>query len=742
MQQAGEDTFRPIPNPYIVGNPIEDRKMFFGREDDFEYIRKKVTGGKKGGLIVLCGTRRSGKTSILFQIKGGRLGGAFIPILIDMQSMTVESDGEFLAVLAREVIQAVGNPGVTYEGDFAPRAAANPFAAFQALTRKIGEKLGGKKIILLFDEYELFETHIDKKRFSTDILNLLASWVEREKGVFVIFTGSDKLESRNVRYWENFLGKALHRRISFLSKTDTMRLIHDPVKEYVQYDEGVAEEIYRLTAGQPFYTQVICQTVVDILNEQRKYRVSMDDIKQVVMEIIENPLPQMIFSWTSLSSLEKVSISIIAELSKSEVKEVTPGEIASFAADEGIGYKLDGNKVRETLERLFHHDLLNKTPGGEQYTFKMDLWRRWMGRMHSIWQVIDEISGAGNALDEGLRLAGKGLSRSMILGVSAVVITIAALLLVIPGTRQWIMQGGRGPQSDSPIALWTDSTTVTVLTEPAEATVFIDGVRIGKSPIDSKAVPVKRIMLRVELSGYREYTDIIDLEKDEPFEQRIVLEELLGALHITSNPGGAGIVLDEKDTGLATPQTMENLSANRLHSVDLRLAGYSSRAFPGIAVIADSTVEIHHSFSKLKHPLMIDSEPRGAEVFLDSAHKGITPMSLPAVTEGAHDLELRMAGYKTVRKRVSVSIDDNVVRETLVPLPPGVLEFRVHPYADIWINGELVKEGVPNAKISLAPGSYSIKLENPHFGSRTRDVQVMSGDTLVVDYDFSEEQKE
>jgi hypothetical protein len=28
-------------NPYIVGNPICSREMFFGREDDFQYVVRK-----------------------------------------------------------------------------------------------------------------------------------------------------------------------------------------------------------------------------------------------------------------------------------------------------------------------------------------------------------------------------------------------------------------------------------------------------------------------------------------------------------------------------------------------------------------------------------------------------------------------------------------------------------------------------------------------------------------------------
>ena len=106
MTTTGKDSFQPIHNPYIVGNPIQEQKMFFGREDDFTFIQQKVTGGTKGGLLVLCGSRRSGKTSILFQIMNGRLGDDFLPVLIDMQAMTVENDLDFLIKLSMGIIEA------------------------------------------------------------------------------------------------------------------------------------------------------------------------------------------------------------------------------------------------------------------------------------------------------------------------------------------------------------------------------------------------------------------------------------------------------------------------------------------------------------------------------------------------------------------------------------------------------------------------------------------------------------
>ena len=75
--------FKTITNPFIVGNPIKTKSMFFGREDDFEFTRRKLESGGKSYIIVLSGERRSGKTSILFQTLNGRLGENFLLIFID-----------------------------------------------------------------------------------------------------------------------------------------------------------------------------------------------------------------------------------------------------------------------------------------------------------------------------------------------------------------------------------------------------------------------------------------------------------------------------------------------------------------------------------------------------------------------------------------------------------------------------------------------------------------------------------
>ena len=709
--------------------------MFFGREDDFTFIRKKVTGGETGGILVLCGSRRSGKTSILFQLKQKRLGEQFVPVLIDMQSMTVQSDKEFLSKLAIEVIAAIGDPAISFEKDFLEHASENPHSAFQTLAKKIGTVLGDRKLIIMFDEYELFETQVGKGKFSADILNTLANWMEHKNGVFLIFTGSDKLEARLEEFWDRFLPKAIHRRISFISKSDTFRMIHEPVEGLIRYDDGVPEEIYRLTAGQPFYSQVLCQSIVDHLNEVHRYLVTLDDVQEVVSDIIENPLPQMIFAWSSLSDFEKFSLSIMAELSKEEIAPVAVEDILDYTEATSIGYRLEPNKLREATERLFHHDYLEKSTPGETYLFKMDLWRQWVMRMHSIWQVTNEVGADDHDIEEGiiqLEPPGRVKARRMQIAFSVIaaviIIPLLAYFLIFKGNRT-------GPTT---AAFVQDSTSVTINTEPPGAYVFIGDTYIGQTPIESKGAVAGRVALRVNLEGYHEQIDTLELIKDEPIERSYVLLEKTGNIKVTSAPSGAEIILDGTVTRFRTPATIENLSVTKLHRVSVRLAGFVGRTQQAIEVASDVTTDVHLDLSTQRHPLTVESTPHDAAIYINGEFRGTTPQSFSSIEEGDHRIELRKEGYRTERLSITVPYANGRLSTTMTELDPGTIVLRIVPWADLYVDGALIEKESISKVISLKAGRHLIELRHTNYGIFRDTLRVTAAQDTTIEYNLRE----
>jgi len=413
-------TYLPIePNPYIVGNPIRSENMFYGREDDFRYVRTKLEGASQGVVIVFCGERRVGKSSILYQLLNGRLGARFIPVFVDMQEMVIASDTEFFSRMSRLIAESVSYGGRrenSLSGGARTRSASkvagaggaalaevvtpavavpqfdglNPYPVFIDFLDDVLEAIGDRTLLILVDEYELMESKVDEGKISADFFTFLAGLMDNKERLAFIFTGSRRLEERDKKYWRELLRRSLFRKVSFLTEKDTVRLITEPVSGRLVYGRGVIDVVYRLTAGQPFYTQVICQNIVDYLNEHEQNWVTIADLKQVIADVIDNPLPQMIYAWDALSDDEKIALSLLAEVLPDGIYYATSHELRASVKVNDYPVNLSENTIRLTLEEMFHRELLEKNALGG-FRFKIDLFRLWIRRSHSIWQVVKEV---------------------------------------------------------------------------------------------------------------------------------------------------------------------------------------------------------------------------------------------------------------------------------------------------------------------------------------------------------------
>ncbi|MEW6735592.1 MAG: two-component regulator propeller domain-containing protein [Acidobacteriota bacterium] len=397
-------TFVPIdPNPYIVGNPIRNPAMFFGREDDFNYVKIKLEGAAQGGVVlVFCGERRAGKSSILYQILNGRLGERFIPVFIDLQEMVVSSDHEFFGRIAKLIAEAISH-AKSEQNEQDPVSTTtqlqqyrfsdqskNAFHLFLDFLDRVLIEIVDRRLLILMDEYELLENKVEDNKLSKEIFTFMASLIDNHDRLAFLFTGSRRLEERDRRYWREMLRRSLYRKVSFLSEQDAKRLITEPVKDKLVYGRGVENAIYRLTSGQPFYTQYICQAIVDHLNEWKRNYVLKADLKQVTDEIVDNPLPQMIYFWEGFSDDEKLVMSLLAEELEDADAAATSLQIAQAITREHYPVKLSEDTIRLTLEELFRTDVLKKI-GDEAFCFRIDLLRLWIKQSHSIWSVVREV---------------------------------------------------------------------------------------------------------------------------------------------------------------------------------------------------------------------------------------------------------------------------------------------------------------------------------------------------------------
>ncbi|MBW7995403.1 MAG: hypothetical protein FVQ81_02295 [Candidatus Glassbacteria bacterium] len=375
------------PNPYIVGNPIRSREMFFGREDDFRFVKNKVDNEKYGSLIVLFGERRAGKTSVLYQILGGRLGPRFVPVFLDMQAMAINNDSEFLGRVAEITADRIGARLANVDLSAFDDPSRNPYPLFEKFIDRTLEALGEDHLLFLVDEYELIEDKVAENKIRKEIFHFLSGLVEHKPGLFLIFAGNHRLQESRHSFWEPLLQRCDYRNISYLTPNDTRRLIQEPVRGKVFFIGTTVRDIMRLTAGQPFYTQLFCRSMVELLNAERRNFFYEEDISVVVREIIDNPPPQLIYFWAGMDPVEKLVLSTVAEVSRHAGSFPDPGEMLS--AMKKYSASLPEDELKKICELMSVREILERGPK-ESYRFRMDLYRLWIREEHHLYSVARE----------------------------------------------------------------------------------------------------------------------------------------------------------------------------------------------------------------------------------------------------------------------------------------------------------------------------------------------------------------
>lgn len=719
--------FTPIsPNPFIVGNPVRDRSMFFGREAEFELVRRRFHTSH-GGLLVFCGERRSGKTSILFQIMDRRLGPDFVPVLVDMQSMAITSEIDFLGKVAEEILLAIGTAGETIPPPDFNTSSSRP-AVFQDFVQRILRQLPGRKLILLFDEYELFENKIDAGVLSPDVLHILASLMEKYP-VFLVFTGSQHLERRQRSYWR-ILGASTYKRISYLDRDDALNLITKPVASVVRYGPGAVEAIYRLTAGQAFYTQAVCQTLVDQLNDQQTHDATVERVTHVVDTLVANPLPQMIFLWDSLERDEKLVLAILAETLESSTDFANQQQLSRTIAQRSYPLDLDAGRIETGLDKLFseHELLLKNTASPPGYAFRMDLWRLWIRRMHSVWQVM-------RALGLEIRTQ-RRLPRRVVMAGGAVVVVFAIVGLIqfLSGARQGF-RGALAPPGRGAPAM--DRGWLAFDVEPANAAIRLNGKQIAVGRF-ADSLEARDHAFAVSAPDYHDSAFVVAADPVQARNLHVALRPRLGTLNVYTEPPGADVRVDGVVRG-KSPVVVADLLAPVPHRIEAALAGFGAAVLEAQRVPADSTTVVRLQLSRATQAnIVVTSEPVDAALSVDGTTRGRTPLTLPPLAHGKHTFSFRKSGHVPLDLDVVVDGGTTHVRADLQLEPPGILRVRGSQPGSIFVDGVLRRPNVPNSgDLTLAAGRYDVMVVVSASGDTIREsVEVLPGQR--VEFDFSE----
>jgi len=292
------------------------------------------------------------------------------------------------------------------------------------------------------------------------------------------------------------------------------------------------------------------------------------------------------------------------------------------------------------------------------------------------------------------------------------------------------------PKKPEPVLL-------SIMTEPENATIFVNDSTIGQSPIRQLKINAGSIAMQVMKEGFQSIDTVLYVRAGQNVsysftlkqKSATVLEKNLGIVQIQSTPNEAGVWINNRFIG-TTPREKEELKAGRYNLV-VRKKGYAEYR-DAFVVRKDQTTGIEIQLEILGK-LNIYSQPAGAVVLLDGNSIGSTPINEKELKQGSYRISLRKEGYEEYSTSVNVNGSSiSNVSKTLIPSTGG-LKILIRPWGSIYVDGVLQKKDTNiQFETTLPAGLHKLKAQHPALGEWEKQIKIDPNKTLEYVIDFNQ----
>jgi GAF domain/AAA domain len=270
-------------NPYIVGVPVREPHMCFGRTRLFQELLSVLHQNS----LLLYGERRIGKTTILRQLEllldsVVVAQYCFTPVYIDLEGI---AEHHFFQHMIEQIVDTFGH-AAALPLDLHCR---EPYTARefqrdlrQVITTHCGPQANGKirRLILLIDEADALYGYNERT-----LQEFRRIFMQRYAMYFGAVFAAVNLQSQWKRYESPFYNLFQEIRIPPLTRPDAELLIRTPVRGNYDYDEAAIELIFEISAGKPMRIQQICLDTINYIRAQGRTKVMAEDIASIVAQL-------------------------------------------------------------------------------------------------------------------------------------------------------------------------------------------------------------------------------------------------------------------------------------------------------------------------------------------------------------------------------------------------------------------------------------------------------------------------
>jgi Cdc6-like AAA superfamily ATPase len=363
-------------NPYVAGSPVSRPEMFFGRSDVFEFVRNALVGQHQDNVIVLYGKRRTGKTSVLYQMHRN-IEPKYLPILIDLQALTMDSVNGFFFEIASTVQRGLHRE-FNIEVPRPDRAdfESDPLEGFEeTFMGQVTEAIGDRHLLLMIDEAARLDEQVQAQKLPPDVFGHLRSLMQHNASLNFIFSVGERLERMKSQYALLFT-VALYKGISFLDRKSAESLISEPAQPLYSYEDSAVDRIIEITSGHAYFMQLLCHSIFAQWQREGMPKVTVDHVNRVATEVVERGSANVKFDWDDTSSVDKLVLSAMAEALDEQTTSVTLKDVQQIL--EGYDILVPRGDLISAQRSLIGKELVSDA-ADSRYT--IDFLRLWV-RQH------------------------------------------------------------------------------------------------------------------------------------------------------------------------------------------------------------------------------------------------------------------------------------------------------------------------------------------------------------------------
>jgi serine/threonine protein kinase len=271
-------------------------------------------------------------------------------------------------------------------------------------------------------------------------------------------------------------------------------------------------------------------------------------------------------------------------------------------------------------------------------------------------------------------------------------------------------------------------------TTPTKCKISINGEEKGETPLNIPLIIHREYQLGIEMEGYESINQKITASPDNTnfIFELVKIQPTVGSVKIDTNPSGASILVNGKDTDQTTPAIIDELPFEKEVEISIQKDGY--KTYTKTVMINQPSQDIHVDLKKRGPTLKINAIPSNATIYLNEKPYGKTISDL--VKNQTYSLRVESKGYIPDERKVKIDGDqlELDIELSKKDTQTGSISISATPWATILIDGKIVGTS-PILNLTLGTGKHDVIFRHPDFPDITKSINIRYNENhkLIID---------